>query len=282
MDNPPPRLFSCSNIPFHLLVCHYTHKMKISLACVSIVFPSLCSICHGHELHSDLCTNLRSSQHVFRQWCFENENDRLSKNEKGITWSSQRVRTSQTQSPHSWSYNPECIHSQSLEVEICVWTDTNFANGRGISVIATPESAAAVAKNKIFRDSQLARTANSVFGPPYEMRQLPGRGFGLIANRTVQRGERIFAHTPILIAQAITETGLEKDELFRLHRIAVERLPERSRDLFMALHGHFGGDPVYDRFSTNAFNVFDFAAMFPETAVCFSGGYFGERHFTDH
>lgn len=105
----------------------------------------------------------------------------------------------------------------------------------------------------MFRDSQLARTANSVFGPPYEMRQLPGRGFGLIVNRTVQRGERIFAHTPILIAQAITETGLEKDEQSRLHKIAVERLPERSRDLFMALHGHFGGDPVYDRFSTNAF-----------------------------
>lgn len=39
---------------------------------------------------------------------------------------------------------------------------------------------------------------------------------------------------------------------------------------FLALHGHFGGDPVYDRFSTNAFNVFNFAAICPETAVGFS------------
>lgn len=242
--------------------------MKTSFACVSIVFPTLLWTCHGYELRSDLCNNLHSPQHSFRQWCLRNENDGHRKTEEGVTSFSQQILTGHTESPHPWSYNPECIFSKTLEVDMCAWTDTNFANGRGISIIATPDSAAAIAENKIFHDPELAKTANSEFEPPFEMRQLPGRGFGLIANRTVQRGEKIFAHTPILIAQAITETGLELEDLFRLHRVAVERLPERSRELFMALHGHFGGDPVYARFGTNAFNVFDFAAMFPETAVC--------------
>lgn len=66
----------------------------------------------------------------------------------------------------------------------------------------------------------------------------------------------------------MTEEGLEKELLFRLHKVAVERLPERSREAFMALHWHFGKDPVHDRFNTNAFNVFDFAGVFTETAVC--------------
>jgi hypothetical protein len=240
--------------------------MKVSFVCVSITFLVLFAVYHGQGFHGDLCHNLRSSQHAFRQWCLKNENDGHNKQDQ-ITSSSQQILTSQTQSPYSWSYDPMCIFSKSLEIDICVWTDMQFADGRGISIIATPESATAVAMNKIFRDPYLAKTANSIFTPPYEIRHLLGRGFGLIANRTVQCGEQIFAHTPVLVAQAISETGLDDDDLFKLHRSAIKRLPERTRDLFLALHGHFGGDPIYDKFSTNAFNVFDFAAIFPETAV---------------
>lgn len=36
---------------------------------------------------------------------------------------------------------------------------------------------------------ELDQTANSVLTPPYEMQQLLGRGFGLLANRSIQRGE---------------------------------------------------------------------------------------------
>ncbi|RDI89529.1 hypothetical protein Vi05172_g108 [Venturia inaequalis] len=233
--------------------------MKISLVCTSIAFPSLFSICHGHDIHSSgSCSNLQSPQHPFRQSCLKTENDKEPQNEP--------IPTSHIPSPHQWSYTPKCIHSKSLETQICVYTSKTFANNRGISIIATPDSATAVSKNAIFHDPSLSKTANSVFEAPYEIRKLHGRGFGLIANRTVRRGEKIFAHTPVVIAQAILETELEEEELFGLHRVAVERLPERSRGLFMALHGHFGGDAVYDRFSTNAFNVFDFAAVFPETA----------------
>jgi hypothetical protein len=242
--------------------------MKVTFVCLSIAYASLFAVCHGQGFRSDLCNNLRSSQHAFRQWCLKNEKDGHHKDEHRVTSSSQRILTSQSQPLHSWSYDPECIFSKSLEVNICAWTDVQFANGRGISIIATPDAATAVAMNRIFRDSDLAKTANSMFTPPYEIRQLPGRGLGLIGNRTIQRGEKIFAHTPILVAQAISETGLDEKDLFRLHRIAIKRLPGQTRDLFLALHGHFGGDPIYDRFSTNAFNVFDFAAIFPETAVC--------------
>jgi hypothetical protein len=238
--------------------------MRVSL----YVTTTHLAIAYGHGFHSELCHDLHSSQHAFRQWCGKNEKDELDKEPYQLTYS-QQVLTPQVDSPYPWSFRPSCVFSKSLEINICAWTDTHFANGRGISIIATPESATAVAMNKIFRDRGLAKTANSIFTPPYEIRPLAGRGLGLIANQTVQRGEKIFAHTPIVIAQAISETGLDEEDLYKLHRLAVERLPERSRKLFLALHGHFGGDPVYDRFSTNAFNVFDFAAIFPETAVCY-------------
>ena len=254
--------FFCFAVQF--LFHDQNRKMRASFVCVA---TALLAVSHGHGFRSELCHDLRSSQHAFRQWCWKNDNDGHEKEQYQFN-SSQLTLTRQTNSPYPWSYDPFCVFSKSLEIDICAWTDAHFANGRGISIIATPESATAVAMNKIFRDPDLAKTANGVFTPPYEIRQLPGRGLGLIANRTVKRGEKIFAHTPIVVAQAISETGLYEEDLFELHRIAVERLPKRSRDLFLALHGHFGGDPIYDRFGTNAFNVFDFAAIFPETAVC--------------
>lgn len=240
--------------------------MKVRFVCVNVAFLALITICHGQYFGSNLCHNIGSSQHVLRQWCLKNENDGHM-NQEQITSASQQILTSQSQSPYPWSYDPVCIFSKRLDINICAWTDVRFANARGISIIATPESATAVATNKIFRDQDLAKTANSIFTPPYGIRELPGRGFGLIANYTVKRGEKIFAHTPVLIVQAISESALDEDDLFQLHHVAIERLPVRTRNLFMALHGHFGGDPIFDRFSTNAFNVYDFAAVFPETAV---------------
>lgn len=77
---------------------------------------------------------------------------------------------------------------------------------------------------------------------------------------------KIFAHTPVLTAQISTES-LPDEELFLLHRTAVERLPDATREKFLELHGHFGGDGVYDRFQTNGFRIFDYAGVFPETSV---------------
>jgi hypothetical protein len=75
------------------------------------------------------------------------------------------------------------------------------------------------------------------------------------------------AHTPVVAVQAVIEDFVSQEELWKLFRVGIERLPGRTRDLFNALQGDAGGDEVYDRFSTNAFELYDYGAVFPETAV---------------
>ncbi|TID17429.1 SET domain-containing protein 5 [Venturia nashicola] len=241
--------------------------MKIRFAHINLALPSLWVICNAHGHRSDSCSNIHSPQHPLRQSCPRTENNSQRKNDKHLPSSSQQLLTGQETSSQLWSYTPECMYCSGLGTNMCVYTSKTFKSNRGISIIATPKSASSVAENAVFHHLLLSTTAIGVFESPYEMRPIPGRGFGLVANRTVQRGEKIFEDTPILIAQPIAEKdGLTEEELYRLYRVAVERLPKKSQELVMGLHGHFGGDAVYDRFSTNAFNVFDFAALFPETS----------------
>jgi hypothetical protein len=173
---------------------------------------------------------------------------------------------------HPWSHHPICNSVESAaETKFCVYTSTNFATGRGISIVGTPQTVQAISRNRVFH-IPLNQTSKKNTFPPYEVKQLPGRGYGLIANTTVHNGYEIFAHTPIIALQNILDEHLSRDEkfrkeLWRLFRIAVEQLPQRTKDMFMALHGEAGGDEIYDRFTTNAFELYDYAAVFPETAV---------------
>jgi hypothetical protein len=75
------------------------------------------------------------------------------------------------------------------------------------------------------------------------------------------------AHTPVIAVQAVLEDVMPKQELWRLFRVGIERLPQPTRSMFNALQGDAGGDEIYDRFTTNAFELYDYGAVFPETAV---------------
>lgn len=189
---------------------------------------------------------------------------------------------------HTWTYDPICLlHSDpesGADTNICVFTDAAFKNGRGISLIATPESAEQVARHAAFHDSRpsaLPRLVSSSSPPPHDEQQpltpafevtaLPGRGLGLLATRRIERGETLFSHSPVLIMQAFVETVLPERHLDFLFQQAVQNLPDETRLLYMGLMGHFEEhgedvDEVRDRFETNAFNLFDFAGVFPETS----------------
>jgi hypothetical protein len=96
---------------------------------------------------------------------------------------------------------------------------------------------------------------------------MEGRGIGAVVNRTLHRGDRIFSYTPVLI--------LHHDALdqYALQNEAVNRLPEYARNVFLALHGHFGLDKVHDIILTNSFSVYlgekeeAHNAVLPETSV---------------
>lgn len=160
-----------------------------------------------------------------------------------------------------WTSNPFCIS------DFCVFADATFAAGRGVSLIATRKLAESVAKSKGYSSSNRTSPLNGSFPPKYEIRALPGRGLGLVASHTMVRGETIMVEPPVILAQHNLEDLLEEEEIGLLHRVALERLPYQARIATMRLHGYGGKDAAYDRFSANAFKVYDFAGLFPSVAV---------------
>ncbi|ORY06671.1 hypothetical protein BCR34DRAFT_32431 [Clohesyomyces aquaticus] len=176
---------------------------------------------------------------------------------------SSNTSASNTAQPEQlWTSDPFCIS------EFCVWTDTYFASDRGISIIATRNLAEGVAKSEGYQSARRTRTssAESQTSPKYEVKALPGRGFGLVANHTLIRGDGVISESPVILAQHDIEDLLGEREIAVLHRVAVERLPQRSRADAAALHGYGGKGSAYDRFSANAFKVYDFAGVFPMVA----------------
>lgn len=157
-----------------------------------------------------------------------------------------------------WSQTPTCIKHADHSSTFCVYTSDSFASGRGISLFTTPEDAQRLVNLPAFTNpDEVLRSANNDADPPFEAESLPGRGIGLIANRELRRGDVIFSHTPVLVVnEDVFEVFYEhqRDRNVFLNK-AVERLPTHSRDSFMALHGHFGGDHVMDAIDTNSFAV---------------------------
>ncbi|PFH58247.1 hypothetical protein XA68_13980 [Ophiocordyceps unilateralis] len=176
-------------------------------------------------------------------------------------------------SPSSpWSYTGDCAQELGDESPTCVYANRSFANGRGISIITTPERAAYIAKTPAFLDSSILSHVNDYSSPPYEERELPGRGRGLIANKTLRRGDVIFSSTPILILDS-DSFEFEQDSVQEGQRYAaVVNLPSKTEMLFWGLYGQLWQDPITDRVNTNSFaaDIDDenFSVVFPEIAVC--------------
>ena len=172
----------------------------------------------------------------------------------------------------AWTYPPKCMSSGNLTEPVCLYSSHSFGNGRGISIFTTPEQASTILGLPAFSNPQALSDVNVHRTPPFEERELPGRGRGLIANTTLHRGDRIFAHTPILILDAAAYEHSEEERM-ELNRDAVRNLPSEAEKMFWELHGHFGTDAVDDRINTNAFDVEieeeSFYAVMPEIAVSF-------------
>jgi len=164
-----------------------------------------------------------------------------------------------------------------VSTKFCTYHSPEFANHRGLSVITKPEIAEKIAALRSV-DSPATETPELPFPRPFEIKKLPGRGLGVIANRTIERGERLFAHAVMgifhndVFYNQRTSHYLEHEKLFH---DAVDQLPTQSNILFWELASHEedrGVDGVIGRLNTNVFAVNvggeEHSVIVPETAVC--------------
>lgn len=169
-----------------------------------------------------------------------------------------------------WTYEPECIHSDDHSEEYCVYTDKNFARGRGISFFTSPTVAAKVIELSAFTNHTVHDHVNKFEDAPWEVRNVPGRGNGLFATRTLHRGDLIIADTPVAVLQS-DAFFLDYPIGYRYLHIAFDRLSETTKEIVLQTAAHSPGDPYMERINTNAF-AGDFEGaphflLYPETAV---------------
>ncbi|GME35382.1 hypothetical protein GTA08_BOTSDO13026 [Neofusicoccum parvum] len=152
---------------------------------------------------------------------------------------------------------------------VCAFVSRTFADGRGIALLTTPSRAAEISSFDAFTHPKNPPGTNVYSNPPFEERELPGRGKGLIANRALHSGDRLFASTPILIIDEAVEK-LEKKDRLSLSYHAVRSLPAATEKRFWELAAHTGDDPLDDRVDTNSFGIEIAGAecwvIFPEIA----------------
>ncbi|KAK4462951.1 SET domain-containing protein 5 [Cladorrhinum samala] len=142
------------------------------------------------------------------------------------------------QLPSSWQGPEHCIQGD----KCMFW---NQKVGDGIVVISTPRNAHLAANFPIPPGTEIVEASSF-----YE-KQLPGKGMGLIANRTIRKGEIIMQRTPSLLIQAKAHVYLDREVREKLYEAALGRLPEPTRRKFLRQYG----DTAYMKVDKNAFRL---------------------------
>lgn len=182
-----------------------------------------------------------------------------------------------TKSVVAWYDAHQCIRTPDLGNEYCIYYSPSFANNRGIVLISPPSlaptffnSSAFTSSDQPFEEEIYPRPSTP---PSFVEKEIPAKGKGLLANRTIKRGELILLSRPVVIIGEETYDTVAKEERLPFQRKAVEYLGQEGRELFDGLAGHWGGDVVEDRVVTNAFGVVfgnegrSFGVVVPEAAV---------------
>ena len=179
----------------------------------------------------------------------------------------------------TWSSSPVCFPSVDNPGDdpICALASRTFANGRGISMLATSPVLRRMQTLDIFQNYEIVEHANEEEkSPPWIVRDIPNRGKGVIATRQINRGDRIMTNTPILVIDWTNLAKFEEERNFMLQE-AVNALPRRSQKLFWNLQAHLGQGPIEARIRTNSHGVLldDILhyGIFPEQAVSLKSSY---------
>jgi hypothetical protein len=183
------------------------------------------------------------------------------------------TQDSTQESPYApWSHQPLCTpHRPGINNTLCVYTDDTFSQGRGISIVTTPDLAQQFAALPAFHDpSFLASKEINKPSDVYTTSSIPGKGIGMLATRSLEFGDCVTSYTPAFVAYLETELStLDREQLWR---IGVEQLPEQLKEKFLGLATVYGDErvKVQDVVKANTFQLMvggvNHLAVWPETS----------------
>jgi len=137
----------------------------------------------------------------------------------------------------AWDGPYDCVE------EYCVYVNRNL-NG-GLVLISAEKNVHVIDKFPVVKTYE-----HDV--PPFYAAQIPGKGIGLIANRTIHKNEIIMQTTPAMLVQFGPHLDFDGETRLELYQRAVQRLPQERRDMFMSQHGV----DEFMKVDRNAFRLF--------------------------
>ncbi|KAH7110872.1 hypothetical protein B0J11DRAFT_586076 [Dendryphion nanum] len=171
-----------------------------------------------------------------------------------------------------WTHRPICTDVlQTLGTKLCVFTNSSFSNGRGISIFTTPKIAEDFANLPAFQNpTALTERDVNVNSGAWYTQDIASKGVGMLAKKALKFKDRVTGYTPALLAHLESELStMEREKYFR---VAVYQLPDATRDMYLKLATVYG-DPrvrVQDIVKANTFQLQlggqDHLAVFPETS----------------
>ena len=138
-----------------------------------------------------------------------------------------------------------------------MYTDVNFAQGRGISIIASLEKIAAIKDMAVFKNKLGSKFNISREGAKkYNRKEVDGpKKQAIVANASFTKGELLLSLTPIIAVQEAINASVSKEDQSVLLRVATSRLPLAGQKLFFSQFFTEGADPFSDRIEKNSFNM---------------------------
>ncbi len=156
-----------------------------------------------------------------------------------------------------WTQRPHCLEP-AYEIntpEYCVFTDNAYRGNRGLSMLTTPDMAAAVAS--MLDDTTVVPELLEMENKhrPWVVKNIRGRGKGVVARRFIEKWERIMINFPSVIVRTDYLDVLDEDEAKELRHLAVERLSKSQQKAILALAHSTGGELINDILKTNIFGI---------------------------
>lgn len=179
-----------------------------------------------------------------------------------------------------WTHKPYCI--EAADTPWCVFTNAVVPYGgeqHGMSIITTPDLASDTF-NLLGRPLEQAFRAippekRFHTPPPYEVRDVPGKGKGAIATRKIEKGKVILIDHAIVLATVEFPADVTREEVQDLMKIGVQRLSDPGRVYELSQKGRDeeeGMSLEEDLILTNAFELpiedKSYLGLFQNLAVC--------------
>ncbi|KAH7062511.1 hypothetical protein B0J12DRAFT_563464, partial [Macrophomina phaseolina] len=152
-----------------------------------------------------------------------------------------------------WTHTPLCM---TLGLgEVCTFTSTEFARGRGILIITSPNHAQNISRLTAFLDAESYDNYDD--NPAFIEAAIPGRGIGLRAELPIQLRERIMSFTPIVLFNYQPRHQASPEQRLQLEEMAIHQLGHHQQEHFFSLHRTSRDNQIDDIIKNNAFSYDD-------------------------